>query len=116
MTETTSTPEDVKPTMQEIADSLTGYEEMGIERAFGKALENLSITTSARALGFVLAKREGQTHDEAFKTVMELRALDLADRFADVDQEPMPEEPVTTAGKDDSPQPIEPGSSPGSAS
>lgn len=92
---------DEKLTATEVSESLTGYDEIGIAKAFGE-IESLKGNMPARALAFVLSKREGKTHDEAYEAAMSLSAKALGDVFADEDDEVIPDEPVTDAGKDDS--------------
>lgn len=95
-------------TMTEAAQSLTGFEEQAIVKAFGRTIETLateSLAAMGRALVFVLEKRDGGKSDKDAKQVaMEMSRSALNDYFPDApDDEIDPDEPETEAGKDDSP-------------
>lgn len=90
-----------------LGDTLTGYEEEGIVKAFGYAwsADELETSSTLRAFVFVLKKREGMNHADAKDAVMQMTARAVQDVIADYDpgEEVMPDEPVTEAGKDFSP-------------
>lgn len=91
-------------TFNEMIDSLTGHEEQKIESAFGADIMSLleaSATKASRALIFITFVREGESGGDAKKRVMDLTIKQLGDHFADAEDEPMPEEPITEQGKDD---------------
>lgn len=98
----------VKPTLSDTLNSLTGYEEDEIEHAFGNSVYNLigpNFVKGNRALAYVLQRRAGKKGSEALKIAKSMTSGDLNDIFADDDEdddEVMPDEPVTEAGKDDS--------------
>lgn len=74
-------------TVSDVADSLTGYEEIGIREAFdGIELENLSALQTMRALFFTLKKREGHGHQAARSLTMEATAKEVADYFLDAEK------------------------------
>jgi len=52
--------------IEEMAGSLTGFDEIAIEQSFKRPLTELSETMQARALAFVLARRKGSTDTEAY--------------------------------------------------
>ena len=101
---------DEKLTATEVSESLTGYDEIGITQAFG-ALAELEGNMPARALAFVLFRRQEQVHDEAYKSAMALPAKALADLFADEPDEDEGDADLglgSPAGKDDSTSESEP--------
>lgn len=94
------------PTDAELLESLTGYEELAIEEAFGKTLDVLaagSNTMLNRALIFVDLRRGGAKVAEARKQAMELPVKTVLERFAADEDELMPDEPVGESGKGDEP-------------
>lgn len=67
----------------EIAGSLTGFDEIAIERAFGREITDLGESTkSLRALAFVLARRDGLDDAAAYNQVMGQPLTALMDQFA----------------------------------
>lgn len=79
--------------MEEMTRSLTGFDEIAIERAWGKAFNDLGGTTLARALLFVAERRDGMKDADAYRAVMDLRLDALESRFEVADDE------VVTEGK-----------------
>lgn len=92
-----------KPHLADTLDSVTGYDEIAITQAFGRYFGVLvdDPTMLARALIFVLKRREGMKDAEAKKFVMELRVGQVNDWF-DNDEDADPEDPDTPAGEGDS--------------
>lgn len=71
-----------KPTVEETMDSITGFDEVAVERAFGKELLELSATMVTRALVFVLERKlNGNDNTAAFNVAMNLGMRELNDRF-----------------------------------
>lgn len=92
-------------TADEFMETLTGYDEIAIEKAFSKDVMGLAQgapTTLLRSLVFVEKRREGLSDKDAKDAVLQMSLREVNERFAQDDEEPMPEEPVTEAGKDDS--------------
>jgi len=90
-----------KPTVDEVVESLTGYEEDEIEKRFGADINTLLIgkpTRGLRALIFVVKAR--QDPKTAYKDAMNLALKELDPFFADDGDEPMPEAPITESGKE----------------
>jgi len=94
-----------KPTVNEVIDSLTGYEELAIEKAFGDEFYDLSLVKRMRALAFVLAKRGGKNDADAKKAVMAMSQAQVTEAFSDEDDDEGDDdlgiEPATEAGKGD---------------
>lgn len=91
-----------KPTMSEVSNTLTGYDEIAITKEFGKdfaVLVNYP-TSLGRALIFILKRREGLTDKEAKRAAMEMRLGDVNDFFEDESDDD--EDPETPAGEGDS--------------
>lgn len=61
--------------------SLTGFDEIAIERFFGKGIGALSGTLQARALLFVEARRAATSDQEAFRASMQATIGDVEARF-----------------------------------
>lgn len=93
-----------RTTISEAIESLTGFEEIAIKKAFEDdvfALMNTGQETMAgRALIFIEKKREGLKDAEAKNAALSLTLKDVNAHFADEDEEVMPDEPVTESGKD----------------
>jgi hypothetical protein len=106
-------------TAQEFFESLNGFDELAIAKAFGAKPVELNETDHmafGRSLVFVAHRREGLSDAEAKKAAMDATIGQVNTFFRPDDDEPMPEDPVTPAGKDErSPSPS-PTISPGSAS
>lgn len=94
-----------KHSATEVSESLTGYDEIAITQNFG-AIEALDGNMPARALAFVLFRRQGQKDADAKHTAMSVPAKTLAEMFED--DEVIPDDPVTESGKDSSPPESEP--------
>lgn len=84
---------------REFASSLTGFEEIAVQRSFGHELDELGKTILARALLFIQAKRDGAKDADAYRTVMNLRLDQVEDRFRTEPAEEMDE------GKESGPTP-----------
>jgi hypothetical protein len=74
---------------EEVAGSVTGFDEIAVERAFGRELTDLGESTkSLRALAFVLARRRGLDDTAAYNEVMGQTLNQVMDLFALGDDEP----------------------------
>ncbi|WP_235739035.1 hypothetical protein [Nocardioides alcanivorans] len=107
MTSTDTTP--TAPTsdldLGDLLNSANGYEEIAVEQRFGAdpyALLGTNVIKCMRAGVFIVHRRRGAKDADAYKAAMELTSEALNAFFPDDEDEPMPEEPVTEAGKDDS--------------
>lgn len=90
--------------------SMTGYEKIAVKNAFGvnyMALASDDQPMFMNALALVHFKRQGKTDAEAKDAALNLTDKDITALFdlEEEDEEAMPDEPVTEAGKDDSPTP-----------
>lgn len=96
-------PEEQKPSPTEVMETLTGYDELAIEKAFGAEIEALIDRGSGlrylRALAFVQELHKGAKHDEAKRTAMELTSKALGERFREPDPDDDPDLPGSAAGK-----------------
>lgn len=104
MSEQTQEQELVRQSMTEVTESLTGFDEIAIEQAFGAGIGDLlenKATTAARALLFVLRRRDGLKDGEARKVVMEMRLGDVQDYFDTGDEHEDEDSPVSEPGKGD---------------
>lgn len=91
-----------KPTMTDVCNTLTGYDEIAITREFGKdfaVLVNYP-TSLGRALVFILKRRDGLTDKEAKRAAMEMRLGDVNDYFDSEDDGA--EDPENPVGEGDS--------------
>lgn len=91
-------------TAEEMFESLTGYEEVGVSQHFGAEIGSLAgskPTMFLRSMVFTHLVREGKTAKEAKAEVMGMPLKACNDYFAE-DDEPNPEDPVTPAGEGDS--------------
>lgn len=100
--------ETTKPTFSEAIETLTGYEEESIAKAFGAHFGDLpAVSTMKRALVYVARKREGLDHAKAKDAAMSVALKEINDFFApdeeDSDDPDFPageNGPETEAGKD----------------
>lgn len=71
-----------KPTVEDVMDSISGFDEIAVEKAFGKELLDLSASMVTRALVFVMErKKNGNDNTAAFNVAMNLGMKDLNDQF-----------------------------------
>lgn len=93
---------DARPTMEEMAESLTGYEEIAIAKAFKiPDYTDLPPTMLGRAMVFALLRRREVADGDAYQQVMAMTLRNVRDQFAE-DQEEVPEDPETESGKEGS--------------
>lgn len=92
-------------TLEEATESLTGFDEVAIEKLWGDDITTLlttKVTRAMRAVVFVLKRREGLNDKEAHAAAMALTLGEVGEYFADEPDEVMPEDPETELGKGDS--------------
>lgn len=91
-------------TIDEMVESLTGFDEIAIEKHFnGFDIYNDGQTKSVRAmraLAFVLFRREGDSDPEAVKRVQGMTFKDVSALFLDNEPEVDADDPQTESGKD----------------
>lgn len=97
-------------TASEIIETLTGYDELAIEKATGRTVEELASTGRelhlTRALAAIQISREKDVkYADAYKEAMSATQRELAAMFEDEPEDAMPEAPDSEAGKDSSPSP-----------
>ena len=88
---------DDRPSSREVVDSLTGYDEVAIEKRFGRDIEDLAEntgTTFLRALMFTLKRREGLSDGDAHTAVMSMTFAELREAFAPDADADLPGSPV----------------------
>lgn len=105
-------------THEEFFESLNGFDEIAIQKAFGAKPIDLSETDKSallRSLVFVAKKRDGLDDKAAKQYAMEATFGELNSFFAE-DREPTPETPETEEGKGELPPWQTPSGSHGSAS
>ncbi|WP_395691799.1 hypothetical protein [Nocardioides sp.] len=93
-------------TAEEMAESLTGFDEIAIEKHFGIDIYTDSETKGVkalRALVFVDLRRGGKSDDQAKQAAMEMALRDANTYFADDEPELDPEHPETPSGNDSAP-------------
>lgn len=93
-------------TSDEMLESLTGFDELAIEKAFDADWQTLVTqkqTMFLRALIFVQLRRDGKSDKDAKNAVMELSLKAANDFFADDEVPDLdPDQPDSESGKDDS--------------
>lgn len=107
-------------TASEVIDTLTGYDELDIEAATGRTLEELAASGRdlhlTRALAAVLmSRRDESDYADAYKAVMGTPQGQLKDLFEPEPDDVLPDAPDSAAGKDSSPSASAPKASPRSA-
>lgn len=75
-----------KQTGQEIANSLTGFEEIAIKQAFGVSLDQLDAMQVTRSLVFTLRSRGGESSRDAYLAAMQMPQSEVETYFATDDQ------------------------------
>lgn len=91
-------------TLEEITESLTGFDEIAIEKHAGEELLSMQNrpTRMVRALvGIDLMRKREISYPEAYKVAMGMPMKEVMEYFAE-DEEVMPDEPVTPSGEGDS--------------
>lgn len=87
-----------RPTVTEVIQSLTGFDELAVEKWFKASVMDLNATMTGRALVFVLERRNGAADDKAaYGTAMRLSLKDVDDRFTKEDVDDVDE--VEESGK-----------------
>lgn len=96
-----------KITANEMVQSLTGFDELAIEKHMGidpYADGERKPMAVMRAMVFVLRRREGASDQEARQAAMEMPMGVLKDTFAEEEPEELdPENPETPAGEGSAP-------------
>lgn len=89
-------------TADEMVESLTGFDEIAVEKHFGADVSALRTRPFSfiRALVFVHQRREGLTDPDARTAALSLTIGDLNGYFAEGPEEIDPEEPDTEPGKE----------------
>lgn len=90
---------DTKPTTLEVTESLNGFDEIAIEQAFGRDLDDLNGRHYLRALIFIMKRRDGVDVVKAKRAAMEVPIKELGDHFAEEEEEVFEDEPETEQGK-----------------
>lgn len=105
MTDTTAPDPAQRPSLEDLLDSITGFEEIAITQAFGRYFAVLidDATMLARAGIFVLKRREDGVNDaQAKESALAMTMGEVNAYFPDGDDEIDPDEPETPAGEGDS--------------
>jgi len=88
-------------TGEEMAESLTGFEELAISKHFGKdEFTELPGTMAGRAMVFIALRREGKTDKDAYDECMAMTLKQCGTYFAEAEPDAMPEEPDSESGKE----------------
>lgn len=92
MTETTA-----PAGLEELAESLNGWEELAVQKQFGFSIDDFENqgTLGIRALSFVEFKRDGAKDPAAYKSAMDLTMRELIDRYPEMDEDTVPD-PMAT--------------------
>jgi hypothetical protein len=92
-------------TPDEMFESLTGFDEIAISKHFDADVSVLRDRpfTFMRALVFIDQRRTGLSDPEAKEAALGLTLREVDDYFAEDQDEPNPEDPITPEGKGDSP-------------
>jgi hypothetical protein len=87
--------------LDELAESLTGWEELALHKAFGFSVAELEDhgTLGIRSLAFVELKREGMKDSAAHKAAMDMTLRDLIARYPEMEENP--DDPMASIRKDE---------------
>jgi hypothetical protein len=79
---------EVKPRVEDVLRSMTGFDELAVEKHFRNDLGSLNPTMTARAVAFVVVRREQPDDDKAaWAAVMKMPIGDINDMFDTSDLE-----------------------------
>lgn len=89
----------------EILDTLNGFDEIAIAKAFKMTFTEVieDATLFLRGMAFINERREGKSDAEAYAVAMYTSTLKMAEYFPAPDDELDPDDPDTESGKDASP-------------
>lgn len=94
-------------TIEEMVESLTGFDEIAIEKHFDGfdiyAGGEKKAVRAMRVLAFVWHRRQGANDREALQTVQNLPFKAVSDYWLDTEEEIDPDQPDTASGKDSAP-------------
>lgn len=84
-------------TLEELAESLNGWEELAVVKAFGFTIDDFENqgTLGIRALAFVEFKRDGAKDPAAHKAAMDLSISELVSRYPEMNEDEVPD-PMAT--------------------
>lgn len=91
-------------TMEEYSETITGFEEIAIAKHFGEdwsTLPESKPTMFMRALIFTDLVREGDDPKTAKRRALEMTLKAANEYYAEPEDEPVPDDPITESGKDD---------------
>lgn len=115
-------PDRIRYGVEEVSESLNYFDEIAIEKHFGKDWTDLAATITLRALAFILERRAGLTDRDAFAKVAQL-PLVAVNAYFDLDAAEVPEvapdedpDLLDAVGKDDATPPQPPTNWPPSVS
>lgn len=94
-----------KVSVSEMSESITGFDEIAIERVMGVDLyaqDNQKPMMLMRSLVFVAFKREGLADHEAREKALSLSVKDINNFFEEEADDAIPSEPDSEQGKDGS--------------
>lgn len=77
-------------TLEEVSDSLTGFDEIAITQQFGRTVTDLAQhdpSMFGRAMVFVVKRRDGATDDDARNAAMAMTMKDYAVFFSDASED-----------------------------
>lgn len=89
-------------TASEFFESLTGFDEIAIAKAFGRNVVTLSSEDQmgfARSLVFVAQRRGGMNDRDAYQAAMGMTLKEVNAYFAEEEDEAVPDDPSTESGK-----------------
>lgn len=87
-------------TAREALNSLNGFDEIAIEKAFGKPLDELDGRATVRSVIFVLEKRAGSSDKDAKAYALGVAMGKLDDHFDTAPDEIDEDDPETEQGKE----------------
>lgn len=93
-------------TWEEVAESLTGFDEIAVTKHFGVDVYMDSETKPVliqRALVFILKRRDGLTDTDAYQAAMSMPLSEVSDYCAKAEDDVMADDPDSAPGKDDTP-------------
>ena len=90
MTDDTTTEPEKRGSLEDLAESLNGWEELAVEKNFGFSMDKFEDhgTIGIRALAFVEFKRDGMKDTAAHKAAMDLALRELIDRYPEMKDDP----------------------------
>lgn len=92
-----------RPGLEELAESLNGWEELAVQKSFGFSIDKFEEhgTIGIRALAYIELKREGANDNVAKHAAMDLTLRQLVERYPEMNEDEAVPDPMATLREDE---------------